>query len=203
MSNSRTVLESNDELERTKSVKDLSFNEFPSEGDLGVHWDVETDSLGFRINTLACKPTRRGIIYLVSSVYDPLGLAAPFVLSAKIIWQEACRQRLNWDQELPGKELSQCYQWLNDLPKLSTFLVSRCLKPTFSGKIVDTQLHHFSDACESGYGITSYIRFMNDQDRIHCTMVIIRSRVAPLKKMTIPRLELTAAVRMSLKIRSI
>jgi hypothetical protein len=93
--------------------------------------------------------------------------------------------------------------WLNELPKLVHFSVPRCLKPAYFGDAVSVQLHHFSDASESGYGVTSYIRFMNDKEHIHCTLLFSRSRVAPLKKTTIPRMELTAAtvaVRMSLMI---
>ena len=154
MSNKKSVLESVKEPERAKNVRDLSFGKFPSDRALGVHWDVETDSFGFQISALTCKPT---ILSLVSSVYDPLGLAAPFVLSAKIILQEACRQDLGWDQELSQNELQKWNQWLKDLPKLVNLSVPRCLKPILFGETTNVQLHHFSDASEYGYGVTSYI----------------------------------------------
>ena len=66
-------------------------------------------------------------------------------------------------------------------------------KPENFGNIVSCNLHHFSDACESGYGQSSYIRLLNQRGQIHCTLLIGKSRVAPLKFVSIPRLELTAA----------
>ena len=54
-------------------------------------------------------------------------------------------------------------------------------------------LHHFSDASEKGYGTVSYLRMMNQQDKVKCTFLLSKSRVAPLKQISIPRMELTAA----------
>ena len=54
--------------------------------------------------------------------------------------------------------------------------------------------HHFSDASEVGYGAGSYLRLVDDKGRIHCGLVMAKSHVAPLKTVTIPRMELTAAV---------
>ena len=69
----------------------------------------------------------------------------------------------------------------------------RCFKPHGFGKVVDCSLHHFLDACENGYGQASYIRLGNEQGRIHCSLVMGKARVAPLKYISIPRMELVAA----------
>ncbi|KAK3737868.1 hypothetical protein QZH41_019749, partial [Actinostola sp. cb2023] len=71
---------------------------------------------------------------------------------------------------------------------------SKCFKPKDFGRIVNTELHHFSDASTKGYGQCSYLRLVNENQRIHCAFVTGKSRVTPLKPVTIPRLELTAAV---------
>ncbi|XP_063585583.1 uncharacterized protein LOC134762996 [Penaeus indicus] len=67
-------------------------------------------------------------------------------------------------------------------------------KPEGFGEMKSVELHHFSDACQDGYGQCSYIRFVNVNDEIHCSLVMSKSRVTPLRAVTIPRLELTAAV---------
>ena len=77
--------------------------------------------------------------------------------------------------------------------------LSQCMKPKDFGSITNCTLHHFSDACQSGYGQCSYIRFVNERAQIHCCFLIEKSRVTPLKFVSIPRLELMAAA-LSVKI---
>jgi hypothetical protein len=103
-----------------------------------------------------------------------------------VILHEACCKGLDWDQELSGIDLSMWCHWLNELPKLVHISVPRGLKPAYYDDAVSVQLQHFSDASESGYGVTSYIRFMNDKGHIHCTLLFSISRVAPLKKKQFP-----------------
>lgn len=84
--------------------------------------------------------------------------------------------------------------WLADLQRLSSFCVSRCFKPAGFGAIKTVQLHHFSDASNNGYGIVSYLLLTNENNQKFTSFLIGKSRVAPLKLVTIPRMELTAAV---------
>ena len=81
-----------------------------------------------------------------------------------------------------------------DSPKLSKFSVEHCLKPDGFGVITSSQLHHFADASEIGYGSVSYLRLVNARNEAHCSFLCAKSSVAPLKMITIPRLELSAAV---------
>ena len=83
--------------------------------------------------------------------------------------------------------------WLLDLPKLSSFSISRCLMAAEFGQVASSQLHHFSDASEDGYGLVSYLRLVNEEGDIHCAFLFGKSRVTPLKAVTIPCLELSAA----------
>ena len=69
----------------------------------------------------------------------------------------------------------------------------RCFKPLGFGKVVDCSLHHFSDACENGYGQASHIRLVNEKRRIHCNLLMRKPRLAPLKYISIPRMEFVAA----------
>ena len=195
VSNSRTVLQSLPVEERAKEVKglDLDRDNLPSERALGILWSANTDTFGFKISIKDRPATRRGILSVVSSIYDPLGFITPATLPIKEILQDLCRHRMGWDDEIPLKHRNKWRQWLAELPKLENLSVSRCYKPPNFGEIKTTQLHHFSDASMSGYGTVSYLRMVNSNGDIHCAFVMGKARVAPLKQITIPRLELTAA----------
>ena len=98
-SNKRRILETIPEEERSKELKslDLSYDHLPIERALGVQWFVESDELGFKI-VLKDKPlTRRGVLSTISSIYDPIGMAAPILLPGKKIFQELCRDKVDWD----------------------------------------------------------------------------------------------------------
>ena len=97
ISNSRAVMDMIPPDDRAKEPKDLDFlnDDLPIERALGVQWCVESDTFKFRI-TLKDKPlTRRGILSTVSSVYDPLGFLAPFLMVGKQILQETCKDQLD------------------------------------------------------------------------------------------------------------
>jgi len=196
VSSSREVLRTVAEDDRAQDVKtlDLSRDTLPAECALGVFWDVETDSLGFRTVCKRKPFTRRGILSVVSSVYDPLGLLCPFVLPAKLILQELCRKKYGWDDELPPDDVIRWRQWLEDLSMLNRFMIRRCLKPPDTSQVEMCSLHHFCDASQVGYGVVSYVRLEFAEKQRHCSLVLGKSRLAPIKPTTIPRLELMAAV---------
>ena len=194
-SNDRQVLESIPPEERAKDVKELNLecDMLPTERALGVSWFVETDAFGFKVHIKEKPCTRRGILSVVSSVYDPLGMAAPFVLPAKLLLQDLCRKGLGWDDDIPSLQLSRWQAWLADLPKLSQLSVNRCVKGAHLGKVVTTEIHHFCDASQYAYGAVSYLRRVDSDGQAHCSFLIGKSRLAPLKQMSIPRLDLAAA----------
>ena len=193
ISNSERVIQSIPYEERAKEMKSLDPESETMHRALGVHWFVETDQLGFALNEVERKATRRNILSVMSSVYDPLGMAAPFVFQAKNLLQSLCKQRLSWDEDIPPPQRQVWEKWLQDLPNLSQLKMDRCLKPAGYGPPVKVQMHHFTDASEVGYGTVSYMRYVDGQGKVHCAFIMAKSRVAPLKQISIPRLELSAA----------
>lgn len=196
ISNSHGVLLSIPEEHRSQILHklDLDRDQLPVERALGLHWCVQTDVFKFKMALKEQPHTRRGILSVVSSVYDPLGFLAPQTLPAEFILQDACRRSHGWDDQIPTVLQQQWIKWLQDLEKVMAFKVERCLKPPDFGKPTHGQLHHFSDASESGYGTVTYLRMQNNSNNIHVSFTLGKARVAPLKQVTIPRLELTAAV---------
>ena len=130
----------------------------------------------------------------VSSVFDPLGILSPFVLLGKKILQQLCKEAKDWDETIPEHLILEWERWQKDISLLAKIKVPRCYKPDEFGEVRVVKLHSFSDASEEGYGQCSYLRLIDDSGRIHCSLVMAKSRVAPLKHITIPRLELTAAL---------
>ncbi|XP_064647035.1 uncharacterized protein LOC135499916 [Lineus longissimus] len=195
ISNNREVMASIPVEYWAKEVKDLDLQKssLPMERALGVQWCVQSDTFNFKIEPRNRPPTRRGILSTVYSIYDPLGFLSPVILKAKCLLQELCRLKLSWDEDIPEPHLGQWSAWLEDVTKLADFSIRRCVKPEGFGELASAECHHFSDASESGYGVATYLRLINTEGHVHCGLVQAKSRVTPLKQVTIVRLELTAA----------
>lgn len=194
VSNAYDVIQSVPVSERASSVKELDLENLPVERALGILWDVQSDTFRFKIAVKDRPPTRRGILSVISSIYDPLGFVAPLILPAKAILRDLCRKGLDWDDRIPLEDLKRWQDWLQELPKLEQFAVERCLRPKNFGRIVSSQLHNFSDASGEGYGAVTYLRVVNEAGNVHCAFLMGKSRQTPQKSVTIPRLELSAAV---------
>ncbi|XP_071963463.1 uncharacterized protein [Antedon mediterranea] len=190
LSNNRDVLDSIDESERAPSVS-LFLDELPTERTLGVCWDAGSDSFTFQLTPKDKPMTRRGLLSVTSSVFDPLGIAAPFVLLARSLLQEVCRRGADWDQPLTEDEKKTWTQWLDRTSILSQVSVPRWVKLDITTAV---QMHIFCDASEKGYAAVAYFRIEPDGKKPTVEFIIGRARVTPLKLVTIPRLELMAAV---------
>lgn len=196
VSNSCYVLQAMPQEYRAKGVEELDMDrdELPMERALGLQWCVQKDTFTFKMAPCQRSCTRRGMLSVSSSVYDPLGFLAPILLPAKIMLQELCRRNYGWDETVPQELLHRWTRWIEELEMLSNFEINRCIKPKDFGTAIHAELHHFSDASELGYGAVTYLRIQNSKNVIHVAFVMGKARVTPLKTVTIPRLELTAAV---------
>ncbi|XP_022103013.1 uncharacterized protein LOC110985885 [Acanthaster planci] len=174
----------------------------PEEAALGPRWNFQDDTLNYQI---ALKdhpiPTRRTVLSDVMQCAgkDPLGYLMPYVVRGKMLLQELWKQPLNWDDEIAdlGENGLQAkhLQWrgeLADLPKIS---IPRCYTPNhFMPGHAKHELHVFTDASEKAYGAVAYLRATVSPSDVSVRFVMSRSRLAPKRVQTMPRLELQAAV---------
>ena len=159
---------------------------------LGVKWDLQEDNFmytGDSISSDTC--TKRQILKKTSTVFDPLGFLTPFTLVAKIIIQDLWRKNVGWDEEV-DKSIQNAWKiWMQELSKIAqAFRVPRSfdIQPTD-----EIQLHLFSDASEQAFGAVAYLSIQTPSNT-RCHLVIAKSRVAPIKPLTHPRLEIQGAV---------
>ena len=195
VSNSRDVLEAIPESERATELRELNEQALPVERTLGILWDVEQDTFVFRVADPRMKKpqTRRGVLGAVSSIYNPMGFLSPFTIRGRILVQDLVRVGFSWDETLSEEHAREWSTWCEEVPSVSDIKIQRCLLPADFGTVTRVELHHLVDASTLVYGAVSYVRLENREGRVHCTLMYARARVAPLKPMTIPRLELAAA----------
>ncbi|XP_074029501.1 uncharacterized protein [Leptinotarsa decemlineata] len=172
-----------------------------SERTLGLIWYTKDDVLSFpdtflkkheKIIVTDNIPTKRELLKVVMSVYDPLGLLAAFTIQARILMQEVWSHKIAWDDKITPDLFRKWKSWLSAVYKIKKLRIPRWYG--FSSQIVEIQLHTFTDGSEKGYAAVSYFRMKDSSDQIKTSLVMARSRVTSLKPMTVPRIELQAAL---------
>ena len=167
---------------------------------LGIHWNVFEDAFCFTFDSFvgelspSFSLTRRMMLKFTASLYDPLGLVAPWVLQGKLLLQGATRLNLGWDEEVPKEVADAWFDWLVKLKTVSSVGFARCLKPS-SVDVGYHELHVFCDASQVAYGCCVYLRCVGINGIVSCRLVAAKAYVAPIKQLTIPRLELQAAAK--------
>ena len=179
------------------------FQEDAEEKVLGVIWNYITDEFSFKVKVdllrltddsidHGVKMTKRTLLSQVARFYDPIGFAAAFVIRAKIGLQELWQTGLHWDDKLPCDVQEKWIQFFKEMKELKKIGFKRCLVPPETPEA--PVLCVFSDASQDAFGACAYIRQRTKQSIYEVNFVAAKSRVAPLKQLTIPRLELQAAV---------
>lgn len=134
-----------------------------------------------------CSPTRRIHVY---EEKDPLGLLSPYTVRGKLLIQQAWSEAVTWDEVLP---IQFQIKWFGELPELARIKIPRCLKDSHSGKERLT-VNTFTDASERAYAAAVYARYEFEDRSIRTRLITAKARLAPLKALSIPRLELMGAV---------
>ncbi|XP_050339525.1 uncharacterized protein LOC126765898 [Bactrocera neohumeralis] len=159
---------------------------------LGVTWTPFDDHFHITCNWKCNdKITKRTILSDVSKLFDPLGFVNPVTVTSKILLQEMWKSKTDWDEK-PSQEIVDTWLKIKDeLPLLNQIRISRrilCNEP------VNIELHGFCDASMKAYGAVVYAKSENQTGETYVNILAAKSRVAPIKIITLPRLELCAAV---------
>ena len=167
---------------------------------LGIQWNRETDCFSFMIK-LQEQPqhTKRTMLSEIARIYDPLGWAAPVVVTAKIMYRQLWLCGSTWDEPLPDDLLKTWKQFREALPAMQPVMIPRWMG---TSRIAYVELHGFCDASEKAYGAAVYLR-CDVRGKISCNLVAAKTRVAPLKTISLPRLELCGAFLLSTLIKHV
>ena len=194
ISNNKAVMKTVPETEKAKSIQSANFNNDINERTLGIKWDLTKDSFTFESLVFQTKEvTKRTILKIVASIFDPLGFVSPYVLTAKIFLQELWRMKIDWDTVLDDHVKLEWKKWLTELSNITKIEIARVHHPT-GYQASDIELHIFCDASEKAYGAVAYLKFQFMKNKPHCSFVMAKNRLAPIKTISLPRLELNAAV---------
>lgn len=160
---------------------------------LGLQWLPSVDCFTYKISvpdTAVENPTKRTLLSTISRIYDPCGLISPVVFYGKTLIQVLWTLGINWDSPLPIDITNRWKDFIQTLPILEKLFLNRTLQVSDA---VDTQLHGFCDSSELGYSSCVYLRCIDPDGNIRVTLIMAKTKVAPLKRLTIPRLELCGA----------
>nr|CAI5840641.1 unnamed protein product [Callosobruchus analis] len=161
---------------------------------LGIVWQARQDVLSYAIDIempSQTYTTKRVVLSIISRVFDPLGLISPIIITFKILLQRLWQQNLGWDEPLPRALLDTWQDCVRHLGSINELKIPRL---TFIDKVVYVELHCFSDASQAAYGACVYVKSVNNAGQSVVNLICSKSRVAPLKVLSVPRLELCGAV---------
>ncbi|XP_053691446.1 uncharacterized protein LOC128739963 [Sabethes cyaneus] len=203
MSSDRSVLDKLGEESQKSSKAMLPEQDIGFERVLGMAWipekDVFTFSLKFceKVRILLdgdTIPTKREMLRLVMSIYDPLGLVASFVVHGKILIQDVWRSATDWDSNIPLEIATRWFEWLAVLRNMTGLRIPRCYFPGYDPESFKSlELHIFVDASAQAFAAVAYFRII-DRGQVRVSLVSSKTKVAPLRGVSIPRLELMAAL---------
>ena len=139
------------------------------------------------------EPTRRSLLKVTSSFFDPLGILSPVLVQMKLLFQLLCQENVAWDAPLPEPVRRQWKAWLQDLREVQQIMIPRCLYDGVEGVATSYTLHGFGDASEKAYCAVVYV-VLETSSGNYPVLLTSKTRVAPLTKQYIPRLELLSGV---------
>ncbi|XP_011684966.1 PREDICTED: uncharacterized protein LOC105448210 [Wasmannia auropunctata] len=159
---------------------------------LGLLWDTTEDTFHYKLRLSEEKGTvtKRSILAQVAQIYDPLGLLRPIVVKAKIILHRLWQDSGGWDEKVTGETLRLWKQWRSQIHDIQTIAIPRRV----AEQSAQIEMHGFCDASERAYGACLYLRNIKADDTYITRLLCAKSRIAPLKKVSLPRLELCGAV---------
>ncbi|XP_075150623.1 uncharacterized protein LOC142224721 [Haematobia irritans] len=171
----------------------LAFVEASNSKPLGVRWNAQLDAFYFAVEPIAkrCGYTKREVLSAIAKLFDPVGWLGPVIIVAKIIMQKVWLDRVGWDEILPSATASEWEKFVDSYPDVNSINIPRWIRYT---PCTSAELHVFSDASVKAYAGVVYIRVLAPNGEIVVNLLSCKTKVAPLKSVSLPRLELCGAV---------
>ncbi|XP_053618244.1 uncharacterized protein LOC128679812 [Plodia interpunctella] len=165
---------------------------------LGLSWNLHEDKLKYNSNLppQSERTTKRSILAEIHYIFDPLGWLAPALLPAKLLLQRLWLERVTWDEALSPEIQGKWLEIRHSLENLQRIEIKRWIHTT-NENLPDVSVHGFCDASMKAYGAVAYLRVKTEEGQIQTELIAARTRVAPLKPLSLPRLELCGAVLLS------
>ena len=193
ISNSPEVVAATPEADRATELQ-ITEGQEPVVKTLGISWNITEDT--FKISTANVPTefplTKRNVLRRVATVFDPLGFVSPFVMKAKVMLQELWSRGYDWDYVIQDEIASRIGSWYEQLRSLGNVHVPRCLCE--EKEVVIKQVVTFVDASQQAYGTVVYLQCVYNDATVTSRLIASKCKVAPLKPLTVPRLELMGAV---------
>ncbi|XP_047993587.1 uncharacterized protein LOC125232020 [Leguminivora glycinivorella] len=194
-SNSKAMLEEIQEsIARKEEHKKIEIKQEEVNKILGLTWDRSRDQFAYTVQlpSPTAPVTKRKVTSDIAKLYDPLGWIAPSIVTAKMFIQKLWLAGIEWDQELPSPLLEEWLSYRESLSQLTKFRLPRWTNHSADAALVE--LHGFSDASNAAYAAVVYVRVIDSEGLIHVSLVSCKTKVSPIKQISIPRLELCGAV---------
>ncbi|XP_060594593.1 uncharacterized protein LOC132748940 [Ruditapes philippinarum] len=164
---------------------------------LGKTWDTKNDTLTLNESSVSSDEsilTKRMILKQIASVFDPLGLLCPVVLEGKILLQSIWKNKYDWDDLIEDDDISEIWSTVkSDIKSISDFKIPRSVSLQKYDEDTEYRLLCFCDASAKAYATAIYLH-QKSKLETKVDLVFAKSRLAPLKEITTPRLELMAVL---------
>lgn len=181
-SNNSGVLEAFLPEDHAKGLQNLDFDDSSDfiQRSLGLSWDLKHDLFTFRVAATEKPFTRRGVLAIVNSLFDPLGLVALIIIQGKFLLRELTSgEVLDWDSPLPDEKEAEWRMWKNSLQSLSDFRIPRAYTPTTLTTAHRKELHIFSDTSVKAIAAVAYLKVIDSDGECHIGFVLGKAKLAP------------------------
>ena len=165
---------------------------------LGTNWNYFTDEFLFKFQTQVgsaqgLMPTKRNVLRVVASFYDPMGLISPIIVQMKILLQDICKANYHWDAKLDSELTTRWMKLISELGQVNVIQIPRCVTSEPDTMEFVYELEAFGDASSSAYAAVVYL-VIKSRFGTQVRLIVSKTRITPLRKQTIPRLELLAVL---------